>query len=680
MKLIDTIWPHRKAVLFFWSPLLILMALVPSDAQAEMPSQAFAPNFEQTDCFFEVDTPFATAETLGFECGYVTVPEQHSVPDGPTIRLPVAVLQAVGPSPEPDPIFLAQGGPGGDAFGIFSITAPGSLLNQDRDIVIFNQRGTLYAEPQLDCRELFDNLPERIAAADEAEAVRLEEEGYAQCRERLVNEEGINLSAFDSLENARDIDLIREALGYDSYNFYGVSYGTLLGLHLMELDPPALRAVILDSVVPTQTNFVVEVSQTENRAYDEYLDACTSDTTCNTIYPDLEARVAALYEGLNANPVTMTLTNSDTGESFDGQVNGDSARGLIFSFFYIPDFYTVFPRMITDLERGEYDSFENLASLILFDDSISFGMYFSVLCAEDSDYNAEDVPVEGLRSFISENAVDDALSIRDSCLTWDVEQLDESVDDPVVSDIPTMLISGRFDPITPPAYAAAAAETLSNSYNVVNPLGSHGNIWGGDSCSVSIARDFLDDPMTVPDDSCYADQELLAAIDLDAIPVPLLGGIATFETDTVAQIVALAVLGVLLLSGVLLWPIAWIVRRLRNRSKEVMRPGARLAGRVLTLFTGAASLAMLGMLTAQVVNSFSNSGFLLYGVLPSDALTTFYLVPVIFLLALLGLFFMLRSWPDASIGGKVYQSFLMICLIAVSVLLFTLQLFAPLLA
>ena len=102
---------------------------------------------------------------------------------------------------------------------------------------------------------------------------RLEVDAMAACHARL-EKEGINLSAFDSLENASDIDAVRQALGYSQINLYGVSYGTLLSLHLMGQHPEILRSVILDGVVPPQTNFILESVQSENRFFNLLFESC----------------------------------------------------------------------------------------------------------------------------------------------------------------------------------------------------------------------------------------------------------------------------------------------------------------------------------------------------------------------------------------------------------------------
>ena len=166
--------------------------------------------FEPTPCPFE-GTDFGlvtlSPEDSGFECGMVTVPERHENPDGPTIKIPVAILRASGINAKPDPLFLAQGGPGGSAFEIFSLMVPNTIIAQERDLVIFNQRGTPFADPHLTCTESYDLIPELLPLSSE-EAEGREYEALIACYARLV-QEGIDLSAYNSVQNAADVEAIR---------------------------------------------------------------------------------------------------------------------------------------------------------------------------------------------------------------------------------------------------------------------------------------------------------------------------------------------------------------------------------------------------------------------------------------------------------------------------------------
>ncbi|MGF1668623.1 MAG: alpha/beta hydrolase, partial [Acidimicrobiia bacterium] len=464
-------------------------------------------------------------EDDGFECGYVTVPERHADPDGATINIPVAIRRGEGAGPVP--LFLAQGGPGGSAFEIFSILTTGAQAASGRDIVIFNQRGTSFATPDLSCTESFDAAAELLEADDE-EAERLAMAAVIECRHRLAAE-GVDLSAFNSVENAADIPVLASALGYQQIDFYGVSYGTLLGLHLMRDHPEALRSVILDAVVPTQLNFIPEVTSTENRVWSEVFAHCAADPVCSTDYPDLEARVFTLVERLDADPLIIEVADSDTGASAEASLTGGVMLDLMFQLMYTPGSYAFVPRIIADLEAGDTTALEFVWPLLAYDRTFAEGMYYSVICAEDADFAPGDVNLDGVRPALAEGAADELAAFLEVCGIWDVDELDDFVDTPVASDVPTLVLSGRFDPITPPVYGEQAAATLSNATVVVHPYGAHGVAFDN-PCIDQVMTAFLTNPDATVDTSCVGSIGPEETVPADAVTLAIVGAFGMLDS------------------------------------------------------------------------------------------------------------------------------------------------------
>ncbi|GAB4426169.1 MAG: hypothetical protein Kow0031_05890 [Anaerolineae bacterium] len=643
-------------------PIAIMLTLAgllfwPAAARAQQPTPAFEP----APCMFEMPIfNFTPPEQMGFECGYVTVPEQHADPAGPTIELPVAIIRA-GEGAAPDPLFLAQGGPGGDAFGVFSLTATELPSKINRDVVIFNQRGTLYARPSLICTEVQEKLGQILSLPGD-EALPLQDAAYAACRQRLTGE-GVNLSAFNSLENAADVDAIRQALGYEQINFYGVSYGTLLGLHLMRHFPDSLRSVILDSVVPTQLNYIPEVPRVTERVLDEMFAACAASPECSADYPNLEARFDALVDRLNAQPVTIPITDPDTGEEAEVFVDGTALIDMFFSAFYLPEMYAVFPALVEDMEAGRYHFWQTLWPQIVFDRTFSDGMFYSVVCAEDADFDPAQLPLEGVRPQIADTAADAMQEYIDACQMWQVTELPPSVDDPVESDIPTLLLGGQFDPITPPSYAAAAAETLPNGILVVDPIASHGVAFNG-GCVDGIVQQFLDSPQIEPDTGCLAGRAPEGFVSPGTIPLQLLSDINMLEPGGLA----LTGLAGLFLGGVLsafvIWPLALLVKLLRTEKQPPRGPAwLRWSSVALVLLFGGLAMLLVAGLTAFVIHALSSTPLLILSAVSGYAAPLF-LIP--WLLALLALamaaaallLWLLRGW---SVWGRLYYSLLALC-------------------
>lgn len=637
-------------------------------------AQEFTPTFTPAPCPFDGPAlgPFTPSpEEMGFECGYVTVLEEHANPDGPTIRLPVAILRATSPNAKPDPLFLAQGGPGGSAFEIFTYTVPNTEIAAERDIVIFNQRGTQYAEPDLFCDE-------SIAVADELLGLPPEEglerslELLAECYRRL-EAEGINLSAYNSLENAADVEDIRQALGYDEFNFYGVSYGTLLGLHLMRDYPEHLRSVILDGVVPPNLNFIPKVAQNEDRIFRELFRACNDDPACAVDYPNLEGRLLQLVDDLNENPAIIEVIDPETKETVDVYLDGRALLDFFFQTFYLPDMYATFPKIISDLEEGNYFFVAQILPLFAFDQTFSEGMYLSVICAEDGDFSPADLDTTALLPPVAAYAPEDLQSYLDSCALWPVEILPPSVDDAVSSDIPTLLLSGQFDPITPPYFAEKAAESLPNATHVIDPLGSHGVAFNGD-CINGIVQDFLDDPYSEPDAGCLQTVDAAATIPPSAVTFPLLGPLSTLETPLLWQtgLATLFLLGAL--SAFAVWFVVFLLNAVRNKHREWTQAEKRLrwGGRLLALaFGGLAVLFVAGVMTAVIQVLFYNTAYLSVYSLPG-AVRPFLFIPYLLLLLAVGIVVAAAlNWRQEgfSIWSKLYYTFLAVCAVGYVVVL-----------
>ena len=554
--------------------LFLLLALLAPGLQTLRVSETLrvyalqkAPGFEPAKCMFEL--PPGVTEGEDVVCGYVSAPLEHANPDGPAIRLAVAVLKSSDPAPRPDPLFIAQGGPGGSTIDTYAgPLLGGSPLRGSRDIVLFDQRGTLYSQPALLCTEI-DQLTLDIIEKDlsNEEYLRLDVEAMRACRQRL-QEQGIDLSAFDSLENAADIDVIRQALGYDKINLYGVSYGTLLALHTMRSHSEMLRSVILDGVVPPSINFIPNVPHTMNDAFEHLFADCAADASCSRAYPDLRQVFYDLVDGFNAEPVRIPLTDPDSQIIYRAVLDGDTFQGALFQMVYAGSLIPGLPRMIYDAREGRFDFLSNILSILIFDRTMSYGMYYSVLCAEDADFDPAQQDLSGLPAQIAAAEAGDAVEFLQVCQDWQVLPLAPPVDDPVVSQVPTLILSGAFDPITPASYAEEAARTLPNSFSYVFPAGGHGQMLDG-GCADRMILAFLDDPHAAPDTAC---EEMGGMPPVryftpqNTISLPVVLKLLNLSGAAGRQLLALSLSLACLMSALPVYGIAWLGRRLRPKT------------------------------------------------------------------------------------------------------------------
>ncbi|MFM8320629.1 MAG: alpha/beta fold hydrolase [Chloroflexota bacterium] len=518
---------------------------------------------------FAFDVPAGLQEPQMVECGWLSVPAEHANPDGPTIRLAVVILHSTGPSPAPDPLVMAQGGPGGSTIDLYLGMIASTGLLEDRDVILFDQRGTLYTDPNLYCSEIdqltLDTLQQDLSIE---ESDRLSLQAMRACRQRLAAA-GVNLSAYDSLENAADIEDLRQALGYAQINLYGVSYGTLLALHAMRLNPSGLRSVVLDGVLPPQTNFLLNSAQTATRSLSTVFQACAIDPGCQAAYPDLEQSYYDTLKRLNENPARISLTDMSTGQRYDNVVfNGDTLQGVVSQALYMADFLPLLPRMLADAQAGRFDLAGYILGVLAFDKTMSYGMYYSVLCAEDADFDPAEQDLSGVPPELARIEGRAPAYFQSVCQAWDVAPLAAEVDAPVQSDVPTLLLSGGFDPVTPPEYAMQAAEGLPNSVNLVFPTGSHGQVLSSD-CANRIVRQFLNAPDQAPDSACINETPPLSFITPDnLVDLPLALRLLRGDRNVLAGLGLLSVSVLCLLSAWLALPLAWLVNRARGAARR----------------------------------------------------------------------------------------------------------------
>lgn len=258
--------------------------------------------------------PGVAATDLGtdFTCGFLTVPENRSTPDGRTIRLAVARSKAASATPQPDPIVFLSGGPGSSALTQAS-TMAGLGINADRDVIFVEQRGNLKSEPNLVCPEI-DEFSATAVTKDLADPATREQSKVATtaCRERIAGT-GVDLASYNSAENASDIAELRVAMGIAEWNLYGVSYGTDLSLTILRDHPAGIRSVVLDSVAPPNVNFFTEFWPAAAAGYRAMFDACAAQPACAAAYPNLADEFATTVNRLTTTPITVPVKHAATG-------------------------------------------------------------------------------------------------------------------------------------------------------------------------------------------------------------------------------------------------------------------------------------------------------------------------------------------------------------------------------
>lgn len=546
------------------------------------------------DCPFPLPDGQLEGETI--DCGLLLVPEDRTNPNTPQIEIAFTILYSTGVSVRNDPVIYLMGGPGGSTLSEVEEWTHSAFL-VERDLILFDQRGTGYSYPRLYCPELED------LEADDEDILDFDaaaEAALIECRD-FYRDEGFDLSQYNTTTNAHDLadlmQLLASEQGYDGFNLFGISYGTRLALETMRNHPQNIRSVIIDAVYPTNVQGYEDNAVNTYRVLNQIFDGCAADAACNAAFPNLGVRFYQTLDRLNSDPADMGEFGELLGDDFIGEVfdltydsfilpylplmiegvtrgdytalyaiwegelppSGNTQEALNIVDEFIEEFYFV----TEDLEDDDYfdlidelyeiedldDLFDILdfyldeddadyllalldemtdeqlfrAYMLLLEEDVSDsdGMFDSVECYEEVPYNTlAGLEAAGLAADVPEVILAYALFnfelLLDTCRVWDVGVGPAEFKAPVFSDIPTLVISGLYDPVTPPQWGAIAAQTLSNSYVFDLPNIGHG---GTDirefPCGTQIALSFLNNPDVAPDGSCVAEQRINFVTSLD---------------------------------------------------------------------------------------------------------------------------------------------------------------------
>jgi pimeloyl-ACP methyl ester carboxylesterase len=492
----------------------------PSEAaptEAAAPAPAYEPRFEESDCPMR-----RMPEDVTIDCGTLIVPENRSQPDGPQVRLAVAIIRSASPTPAAEPLVYLSGGPGGSAlYGLDRWIELG--YTSQHDMILFDQRGTGYSEPSLNCIEIEDWTYKDLGRPE-----WFLRNQTLRCSKRL-RKEGVDMSAYNSAASAADLNDLRRALGYEKLNLLGISYGTRLALTTMRDYPQAVRSVVLDSTYPPNADALTEDAPNTNRAFDQLFAGCAENPACNENFPLLKDRFYELVNNLDEQPLELPVINYETGRPFEIEVYGDDMLGVLFLSLYDTEAIPILPIVISQAADGDYFLLSQLfaaafaqgshASIYSNADGFSEGMYYSVQCREEMPFADYKTVLASAADYPElENYVVSGYELeRVMCNFWGAGEPDAIENQPVQSDIPTLVLAGQYDPITPPAWGKLAAESLSNSYFYEFPGYGHG-VSVVDGCSTDITQAFFADPASPPDTGCLANigaPDFLTSLDFE---------------------------------------------------------------------------------------------------------------------------------------------------------------------
>ena len=297
-------------------------------------------------------------------------------------------------------------------------------------------------------------------------------EAVKPCREQLEPRADLTLYTTDIAMD--DLDDVRAALGYDQINLYGGSYGTRASLVYLRRHPKHVRAVVLHGVAPTNQFMPLNFPRDTERALQGVLSECEADEACHKAFPQTKVDAAYVQESLLQSPAQMDVQLPESNQKAYLRLNRNLAADAIRYRLYSPGPASRVPLFLNLARHGKYEPLVQAA--VCFRKNLvatgSNGMYLSLNCAEDLPFvKPDEADKIGENTFLGTYRYDQQ---NEACGLWPKATVDAGYAQPVKSDKPVLILTGEWDPVTPPSQGDAAAKSLSNSLHVVVPHGGHG--------------------------------------------------------------------------------------------------------------------------------------------------------------------------------------------------------------
>jgi pimeloyl-ACP methyl ester carboxylesterase len=480
----ETFMRYFRILSCFCTSLFFFVLLLSNQSFAQ--SNLAIPRFEKSECAIWIPT----GEKV--ECGYLVVRENRTIKNSPTIRLPVIIMKSENPNPLPDPILRTLGGPGVTSLKLVGGRRSSPWL-KNRDMIIFEQRGTKYSQPALECPEVNGaNIDSAKQKLGESEKRRREVEAAKVCRARLVKA-GIDLEAYNSVESAGDIEDLRQALKLEKINLYGVSYSARLMLNAMRDYPQGIRSVVIESTMPLEINYDEVGVDGIKRTLDLLSSKCAADAECAKNFPNLEKEFYAFVKKANAAPVLIDVKESSTNEIIKVQLTGNDIITWAIDYLLSSDAELIVsaPLQMNLVSNGNFKPLQNYANDKLSPSSNSLGMRYSVWCREEMPFQnpgkiaKQSTKYADLKSYVVQN-------LPSICSVWNIPKANAIENEPVKSDIPTLIIAGEYDAYTPPDWGRQTAKNLKNSYFIELPWLAHGAGFSAPQCVREMISEFFD--------------------------------------------------------------------------------------------------------------------------------------------------------------------------------------------
>ena len=424
-------------------------------------------------------------------CGTLSVFENTQTRTGRKIDLNIVVIPTVHKDAAKSPIFFFDGGPGVAA--TFSAHFYADSINRYRlnhDVVLLDVRGTGQSNP-LHCRQLQykKDLAQQFEEMYPIAAVK-------DCYDSLSKI--ADLTQYSTTNIAIDIDEVRRWLGYEKISLFGLSYGTRVAQVYMKMFPDAVESCVLWSPTTTYSKMPLYHAQFAEESLVKLFEECKADSLCSRSFPNIIEE----FKSLHTKGIEKPFNYKSEGGEKNITIPWYAFHTKIRSLMYSPSGLRALPYIIHESSKGNWEPFISLFPRgSSYDDYLAEGLYLCVTCTEDVPFISDEEVIQLTKNtFMGDYRV---AQQQQACANWNKGVVPDGFFEPLTSDIPTLIFSGYFDPVTPPSMAKQVVQTLSNGSLVTIPGMSHAyDGLANPECFDRIVVDFFDNPSVKPNSDC----------------------------------------------------------------------------------------------------------------------------------------------------------------------------------
>jgi|TARA_B100000315_G_scaffold239939_1_gene259263 pimeloyl-ACP methyl ester carboxylesterase len=316
-----------------------------------------------------------------------------------------------------------------------------------------------------------------------------------------------------------DIHEILLALGYQQVNLWGGSWGTRSALLYANQFPQQVRTAILDGNAPLENKVPLYGNADAERALQILFEDCEYDIDCQNSFTGLEQDFDEVLDAFGEAGYQVTHNDATSGKPLTVNMTRTKFVNAIRSILYSPQISRLIPIIIEQAQESDFRTLFAVLDAMQSDVSVADGAQLSVLCAEDFTRisNAE-ISRESNRGFVGDAFLN---VFQSGCSVWPAAPLPEIYSQDLSSQVPTLILSGAIDPVTPERWGEAMAELMSNSVHLIAPNTGHNVSPFG--CAPELMEQFVNEASVTNIDGSCLDELIRPSFFLDLngpTPVP----------------------------------------------------------------------------------------------------------------------------------------------------------------